>query len=124
MRAYAEATRTDKQVGGALAKMLEANTASVAPAAAEADFNAKRYPDARKDADIATRLGKGSDPRVTRVRAGLEDAARATFSAGQEAQRAGNLQKARTLWRSVLQMVPNDNAFYNKANDSLNTAPP
>jgi outer membrane biosynthesis protein TonB len=122
MAAYSDALRADQRSGkGQHQKTLRAKLAQVAPRAAVAFLDAGRLESARASADLAAANGSANDPNVKAVRVGLEAKARELFNRGQELSRS-QPEAARTLWRRVMKIVPDESPWYEKADAALSKA--
>lgn len=121
MSAYKRALATDRKVGGgAHASYIRIKLGAVAPKAAAAYMAQRRYESAKSAADDAANYGSGSNSTVVRVRKALERKAGEFYQAALKL-RSSKPDKARTLLRRVLKMVPADSPWYAKSYKLLNS---
>jgi tetratricopeptide (TPR) repeat protein len=115
------ALRLDRQIsGGHFAPQIRPKLRTAYEGNAQRAWRAGQYASACSSALRALKIDSGA--ATARAISGKCDAkAREYYEAGERAQRR-DLDKAKSYWRKVLNMVPRGSTWYTKAYTSLNNA--
>lgn len=115
------ALRLDRQIsGGYYAGKIRPSLLKVYESNAQRAWRAGQYATACQNAIRASRIDRGSSV-ASSLSQRCESKAREFYTQGERLRRS-DLNQAKSYWRKVLGMVPNNSATYRKAYEALNNA--